>query len=233
MFDITSMLGGTNKGSDNSIGSFDFANYAAIKNGSYGKLVKSYYAGTDKTVQSQKASDARSTNASRKLAEDVDTTGLAQIKSDADKLRTSAQALDKDDLWKKTGGKEDMTKIASAVTDFADNYNKVIEQSSKVSSKEIGQDVGFMKSMTDTFSKVLSRIGISVESDGKLSVDQDKLKNADVATVKSLFDGNGTYGSQIADKAGNIQRDADMNSSIYGSNATAASALSGVYNQFI
>ena len=234
MFDITSMLGSSNKGSDNSFGAFDFANYAAIKNGSYGKLVKSYYAGTDKAVESQKASTAKTSGTSKsKASEDIDTTGLAQLKNDADKLQSSAEALDKDDLWKKINGKEDMTKIAGAVKDFAENYNKVIEQSSKVNSKEVSKDVSYMTSMTDTFSKVLARIGVSVEDNGKLSVDEDKLKKADVATVKSLFDGNGTYGSQIADKAANIRRDADMNSSIYGSNATTASALSGVYNQFI
>ena len=90
-----------------------------------------------------------------------------------------------------------------------------------------------MTGMTDTFSKVLGKIGISVGEDGKLSVDDEKLKKADTATLKTLFDGFGTYGSQIADKAGSIYRDADMSSTIYGSNATTSSALSSVYNQFI
>lgn len=234
MFDITSMLGNSNSGSDNSFGSFDFANYAAIKNGSYGKLVKSYYAGTNKSIDEQKASTAGKTDTAKaKAANDVDTTGLAQLKNDADKLKTSAEALDKDDLWKKTDGKEDMSKIAGAVKDFAAGYNKVIEQASKVSSKEVSQDVKFMTQMTDTFSKVLGKIGITVGTDGKLSVDEEKLKNADTNVVKSLFDGNATYGSQIADKAGSIARDADMNSRTYGSDATTASALSSVYNQFI
>ena len=138
-----------------------------------------------------------------------------------------------DDLWKTTEGKIDSDKVTSAVKDFANKYNKVIDQASKVSSKEVSQDVKFMTGMTDTFSKVLGKIGVTVGDDGKLSVDEEALGKADTATVKSLFGGNGTYGSQIADKAGNIYRDADMSSSIYGSNATTSSALSSVYNQFI
>ena len=238
MFDITSMLGGSNnnQNSGSSIGGFDFANYAAIKNGSYGKLVKSYYAGTNKSVEEEKISSLNArTNASKTqaLKEDADKTEATRIKKDADQLRTSVEALDNDDLWKKTDGKLDMTKVTSAVKSFADNYNKVIDQASKVSSKEVSQDVTFMTQMTINFGKVLGRVGINIGEDGKLSVDEDKLKKADEATLKSLFDGNGTYGSQIADKANNIIRDADLSSAIYSSDATTSSALSSLYNQLV
>ena len=238
MFDITSMLGGSNnnQNSGSSIGGFDFANYAAIKNGSYGKLVKSYYAGTNKSVEEEKISSLNAkTNASKTqaLKEDANKTEATRIKKDADQLKTSVEALDNDDLWKKTDGKLDMTKVTSAVKSFADNYNKVIDQASKVSSKEVSQDVTFMTQMTINFGKVLGRVGINIGEDGKLSVDEDKLKKADEATLKSLFDGNGTYGSQIADKANNIIRDADLGSAIYSSDATTSSALSSLYNQLV
>ena len=121
----------------------------------------------------------------------------------------------------------------TAVKGFADNYNKVIDQASKVSSKEISQDVKFMTGMTDTFNKVLAKAGINVGDDGKLSVDEEAFKKADEATLKSLFSGNGTYGSQIADKANSIVRDADLGTSIYGKDAETSSALSSLYNQLI
>ncbi|MBO4889761.1 MAG: hypothetical protein J5574_02105 [Lachnospiraceae bacterium] len=236
MFDITSMLGstGSNSNSGNSMGSFDFANYAAIKNGSYGKLVKSYYAGTDKAVNDEKAAATKAASSTKtKAKEEVDKTGLTQIKKDADQLKTSVEDLGKEDLWKKTEGKVDTDKLLTAVKGFADNYNKVIDQASKVSSKEISQDVKFMTGMTDTFNKVLAKAGINVGDDGKLSVNEEAFKKADEATLKSLFSGNGTYGSQIADKANSIVRDADLGTSIYGSNAETSSALSSLYNQLI
>ena len=89
-----------------------------------------------------------------------------------------------------------------------------------------------MKGMTDTFSKVLGKIGITVGEDGKMSVDEEALKKADTATIKSLFEGNGTYGSQIADKAANVAKDAEMNASIYGVDGTTTSALSSMFNQY-
>ena len=231
MFDITSMLGTSNQGSSG----FNFADYAAIKNGSYGKLVRSYYQGTAREVESQKAATAYNktgnTNNTAKAssASEIDKTGLGQIRKDADQLKTSTEALGSADLWKT----KDNAAIAGAVKDFAGDYNKVIDQASKVNSKEISQDIKSIKSMTDMFSKVLGKIGVSVGDDGKLSVDEEALKKADTATVRSLFEGNGTYGSQIADKANGISRDADMNSSLYSADATASSVISSVFNQFI
>ncbi len=236
MFDITSMLGGSNnQNSGSSVGGFDFANYAAIKNGSYGKLVKSYYGGTTKSVDEAKIASLNTKNSekSKKLKEEADNTEATRIKKDADQLKASAEALDNDELWKKTDGKLDMTKITSAVKSFADNYNKVIDQAGKVSSKEVSQDATNMVQLSINYGKILGRVGINISEDGKLSVDEDKLKKADEATLKSLFDGFGTYGSQIADKASSINRDADLSSAIYGSDATTSSALSSLYNQLI
>ena len=234
MFDIASMLGTSNSGSAGSTG-FNFADYAAIKNGSYGKLVKSYYQGSAREVESQKVATAYnktgSTNNTAKAssASEIDKTGLGQIRKDADQLKTSTEALGKEDLWKT----KDNAAVANAVKDFVEGYNKVIDQASKVNSKEISRDVKFMKGMTDTFSKVLGKIGVTVGDDGKMSVDEEALKKADTATVRSLFEGNATYGSQIADKANGISRDADMNSSLYSADATASSVISSVFNQFI
>ena len=227
-------LGGSSSGNSGSLGSLDLANYAAIKNGSYGKLVKAYYSDGAKSSESTAKETSKSTSAKKAAAkEEVDKTGLTTLKKEANELKSSAEALSKDDLWKTTDGKTDMTKVATAVKDFANNYNKVIDQASKVNSKEVAQDMKFMTGMTDTFSKVLGKIGITVGDDGKMSVDEEALKKADVATVKSLFNGNATYGSQIADKANSISKDADMSTSLYSNDASVSSALSSVYNQFI
>ncbi len=237
MFDITSMLGNSGSKSNNSglMGTMDLANLAAIKNGSYGKLVKSYYNGTTKSVDEAKVTSLNSKNSekSNKLKEEANNSEVTRIKKEADQLKASAEALDNDELWKKTDGKLDMTKVTSAVKSFADNYNKVIDQAGKVSSKEVSQDATNMVQLSITYGKVLGRVGINIGEDGKLSVDEDKLKKADEASLKSLFDGFGTYGSQIADKANSIIRDADRSSAIYGSDATTSSALSSLYNQLI
>ena len=225
-FNISSLFG--NLGSGNAFSSFNFSDYASIKNGSYRKLVKSYYAEKNRTPEADKATTAK---VNKETA--VDRTGLTQMKKEAEGLKSASEALNKEELWKQTDGAYDMDKIVSAVKSFASEYNDTIAQAAKVSSKEISQDVRSMNSMTNTMSKALSKIGVTVGTDGKLNVNEDELKKASVSNIKSLFTGSVSYGSQIADRASEVSRDADMNSSIYGSNGALSSSLSNMFNKWI
>ena len=155
------------------------------------------------------------------------------MKKEADGLKTAAEALNEDALWKQTDGKYDMDKIVSAVKTFANEYNDTLNQAAKVNSKDIAQDVRYMNSMTNTMSKALSKIGVTVGTDGKLSVNEDELKKANVTSIKSLFAGSVSYGSQISDRASEIARDTVMNSSVYGSNGALSSSLSNMFNKWI
>lgn len=226
-FNISSLF--SNLGSGSAFGSFNLSDYASIKNGSYGKLMKSYYTEQKQTSVTDKTPASKT----EKKDTTVDKTGLTQMKKDADTLKSAAEALDKDDIWKQTNGSYDMDKIADAVKSFANKYNDTVVQASKVNSKDIAQDVRYMSSMTSTMSKSLSKIGVTVGTDGKLSVNEDELKKSNVSSIKTLFSGAVSYGSQIADRAGEISKDAVMNSSIYGSNGTLSSSLSNIYNQWI
>ena len=65
-------------------GSFSLSDYASIKNGSYGKLLKAYYAKQD----------------ADKVASGSDSIQKATLmKSSADVLKKSADALNTDTLW--------------------------------------------------------------------------------------------------------------------------------------
>ena len=90
-----------------------------------------------------------------------------------------------------------------------------------------------MTGLTGTMSKSLGKVGITVGFDGKLSINEDALKQANGSSLKTLFSGAVSYGTQIAGKAGEISRDAVMNSSLYGSNGTLQNMLSGNYNKWI
>lgn len=222
---ISGLLNSLNSG--NSMGSINLSDYASIKNGTYKKLLKSYYAEQKPEVTNTKSASKKKNDVS------VDSTGLSAMKKEAEELKSSAEALNKDDLWKANDGKYDTDKIYSAVKAFTDNYNDVLTQSGKVNSKDISQDMKYMKSLTDTMSKALSKIGITVESDGKMNVNEDTVKKANVTSIKNMFGGAVSYGSQIADKASSIAKDTVMNSGIYGSNAGVSSSLSGMFNQWM
>ena len=222
---ISSLFNSLN--SNNSMGSINLGDYASIKSGSYKKLLKAYYgeqkpSATDKTKETAK--NKKKNDAS------IDSTGLSELKKDAENLKSATETLGKDELWKQNEGKYDMDKIANAVKSFASSYNDVIDQSSKVNSKDVSQDTKYMSSLTSTMSKSLSKIGVTVGADGKLSVNEDTLKKANASSIKTLFTGTVSYGSQIEDKASSIAKDTIMNSSIYGSNGATSSTLSSIFN---
>jgi len=210
-------------------GSSSFINlndYASIKNGSYGKLMKAYYKSTEDDTKTGSTS-------SKKKTESVDTTGLAQMKKDAEGLKSATEALAKDDLWTKTSGTYDTDKITSAVSEFVKEYNAVVKQSDNVSSSDIATNVRYMTSLTNTMSKALEKVGITVGDDAKLTLNEDTLKSADMKTVKALFYGSTSFASQTADKASEIAKAAVNSSSIYSKDGSISSTLSGLFDGWV
>ncbi len=227
-FDVTSLFGGLNANNNNNLfGGINLSDYSLIKRGGYKKLMKSYY-----DEQSGKTTHKNNVTTNKK-EQAVDKTGLTQMKKESDGLKSAVEAFNKDDLWKQTNGEYDMEKITGAVKSFVNEYNDVINQSSKVNSKEISQTMRYMSSMTNTMSKALSKIGVEVGVDGKLSINEDTLKKANVTSIKSMFAGAGSYGAQIEAKASEVSRATIMNSSMYSSNTTLSSGLNGMYDKWI
>ncbi|MCQ2524998.1 MAG: hypothetical protein MJ123_11730 [Lachnospiraceae bacterium] len=227
-FDVTSLFGGLNSNNSNNLfGGINLSDYSLIKRGGYKKLMKSYY-----DEQSGKTTHKNNVTTNKK-EQAIDKTGLTQMKKESDGLKSAVEAFNKDDLWKQTNGEYDMEKITGAVKSFVNEYNDVINQSSKVNSKEISQTMRYMSSMTNTMSKALSKIGVAVGVDGKLSINEDTLKKANVTSIKSMFAGAGSYGAQIEAKASEVSRATIMNSSMYSSNATLSSTLNGMYDKWI
>lgn len=227
-FDVTSLFGGTNSNNSSLFGGINFNDYSLIKKGGYKKLMKSYY-----DDQSGKTTHKNNSVIANKKEQAVDKTGLTQMKKESDGLKSAVEALNKDELWKQANGEYDMEKITGAVKSFVNEYNDVIRQSSKVNSKEISQTMRYMSSMTNTMSKALSKIGVELGVDGKLSINEDTLKKASATSIKSMFAGAGSYGGQIEAKAGEVSRATIMNSSIYSPNATQSSSLNGMFNEWI
>lgn len=214
---------------NNVASSFDFSQYASIKNGTYGKLLKSYYG-------QQKADSAQtkpSTDKKTDKKKDVDTSGMSEMKKNADELKKATESLASDSLWTKTGGKYDMDKVSDAVKSFVKEYNDVVSQATKVNSKDIAKSLDYMDSMTVTMTKSLAKIGITVGADKKLTLDENKLKATDGLSVKSLFAGSVSYGSQTADRAAEIAKQAVMSGSTYSNTGAISNNLSGMFNQWI
>ena len=211
--------------------SFNFSDYNSIKSGSYKKLVQSYY-GKDKTEAKNNKADKTTDKKTSKI-DYKDTTGLSKMKKESDALASSVEALDKADLWTLKDGKYDMDKIADAVKTFVNEYNDTVSQSSKVTNSDVSKQISNMESMTSIMSKNLSKIGITAGTDGKLTLNEETLKGANVKDIKSLFDGANTYASQIQKYANDASRAAVNGSSIYSANGTLSSSIQGLFNNWV
>lgn len=117
-------------------------------------------------------------------------------------LRTSALELAGGKvLSPDENGEYDRKAVTESIKQFADNYNKTISAVKRSDSEEAIRKNSSMLGSTAAFRNSLSNIGVNVNDDDSISVDEEKLGSADIRNVKTLFAGNYSYASRIADKA--------------------------------
>ncbi len=193
--DYSYLFSGLNTSKTGSAGNLNFlSDYAAIKNGSYGKLMKAYYAESGASDSVKKL--AKSSNSVSK----DDTETLTKVKSATDELKESADKLltkGSKSVW----AQEDMEKVYSAVDDFVKDYNSVLDTMDKTNSTSILSRAKNMVNNTAVNKKLLSSVGISINEDNSLSVDKKAFLEADKATVKDLFNGNGSFAYRVSASA--------------------------------
>lgn len=199
-YDFSALMGGTTNSSGNLL-----SDYASIKNGSYRKLLKAYYAKQD-------AESASASGDSRQK--------LTLLRSSADSLKKSADALNNSSLWEKkkikkkdekTGEESevedcDWDSITKAVKSFIEDYNSVVGQAGDSDTKSVLRNAAWMTGITDKTEKLLSKAGITIGKGNKLELDEDALKKANITTLKSLFTGTGSFADRISQKADSISR---------------------------
>ncbi len=200
---------GSSKSTGSGLFGINLSEYASIRSGSYGKLMRSYFS-MDSTKGTSKSDDS-----TKNTIEDLATTTstskdstktLAAIESDAKELTDSAKALytrsNNKAFTKDSGGSYDTDKIYKAVKRFADDYNSMLDTAGKSSTNRISRSVSSMKNETSYNEKPLKEIGITVdEKTGRLSVDETTFKSADTEKIKNLFNGTGSYAYSVATKA--------------------------------
>ncbi len=184
-------------------------NYASIKNGSYNKLLKAYYNEAKKTdVKStgEKTTEDKtkvSNNATESILADAEASELSAVKSSSDDLKAAADSIDK----LLTSG-ADTDALASAIKDFADKYNEVVKNTSKVDHPAVAKQAASLKDATKINSNLLSSIGVDINKDNTLSVDTDKVKKASDSTLKTLFSNKGSYADNVSAKASMLSNSA-------------------------
>ena len=184
------------------------SDYNSIKSGSYGKLVKAYYAKQtedETSTSSKKKTDKNTTSTS--TAEDSTKT-LSSIQTATDALYETTESLRKE--AKSAGSMDDLYKT---VSQFVTDYNKTIDAAGKSETKNIKSNLKDMTNATAINKKLLENIGITVGEDNKLTVSEEKFKAGSLSTAKTLFTGAGSYGYNVSLEASMINSNADYEAS--------------------
>lgn len=229
---LFSSLGSTssNSGSSDMLG-ISYSDYASIKNGSYRKLVSAYYSKVENENQTASSSDIKDNKEK-----------LNMIKDSADKLKDSAGKLldkGKNSLFQTKVDEAghsyidyDEDKVYAAVKDFVRDYNDFLDSVSEADTVTLLRTAKSMVSYAKASDDVLASIGITVGSDNKLSVDEDKFKAASKASVQSVLQSTGGFAYQVKAKAATVSNYAsDMakrvsESSTQKNSSTASSSTS-------
>lgn len=240
--DVSFLFPSLGSGAASVAGSNWLSDYAALKNGSYGKLMKAYYA-DDKDLGTSAGSSGSSTkNILKKLEEekrnpkvskDVQTansnltSGLSSLKSSISTLQNNATYTDTEN------GKSAADKVTNAVKTFVSDYNNVVTASKGSTLTGKTAYVANMMSSTAANADKLSEIGVRLNTDGTLAVDETKLKTADVTKVQELFSSQNimSYGSRLASRVQYAGTTTGTNTSAKtdktGSTETAKPAVTG------
>ncbi|MCM1257113.1 MAG: hypothetical protein NC307_04595 [Roseburia sp.] len=192
--------GSNSSSSSNGLFGVNLVDYASIRNGSYRKLVAAHYA-------NEKAEEEGSTSSSNGVKDSKQT--LTSIGDAASELKDAASKVRS--LFKTTNtGKGysqvdyDTDEMYSAVKDFIKSYNSLIDSAEKSETSSISKTAKNMTTYTAANKKALEAVGITVGSDSKLSIDEDKFKEASKSRVQSLFQSTGGFAYQISSKASRI-----------------------------
>ncbi len=235
---LFSSLGGSSSGGTNLNWLSD---YASIKNGSYGKLMKAYYSQNSDDSVKKLAQNTVNKNKNASALTSEETKAYTKVQSTTDDLKESADALlvngskslfaKKDITTKDENGLEttqkgyDVDKIYSAVSSFVNNYNSVIKAAGDVDNNSINNRVDSMMNASASNKNMLAKIGITINKDNSLSIDKDTFMKADMNKVKTLFNDTGSYGYSVSASASMINYNAD-----YAMSKANTYTMNGSYN---
>ena len=202
VYNYFSGLFSTSTSTQNSLTSLynNLGDYSTIQSGSYKKLLSSYY----------KTTDDSSSDTSNKVSSLLQTTNkstnnkdLTNLKSASDDLSKAGQKL----LQKGSNtvfSEDNVDDMVSAVKTFATAYNKTITRAEDIADVNVTEKVDAMTSNTNAYAADLESIGITIGEDQKITVNEEKLKSADIASVKKILNSNNSFVGQTIQKATQI-----------------------------
>ena len=153
-------------------------------------------------------------------------TKYEKIEKSADKLNQQAELFadsEKNGIFDKARENNDTSDICKNVEDLVENYNNLLDDMKKDSGALNLFYCQGLKDIIEENKEDLKEIGISVKSDGYMSVDKDKLKAASCDSLEKVLGGKDSFTKKLAFVSSRISDNAYANvqnvSNNYTSNA--------------
>ncbi len=178
-------------------------------------------------VKNSNKGSLKETDESQRQAYTVVKKTAENIKKHAEKLLSwpekSVEELTDEE---KAAYKRDVTdELSALIANYNDMITGMKEAGGNVNTVYLNQMRGYFKNAQ----KQLEELGITEDSNGKLSLNKEKFANADAAKIKEVLGSKGTFIDDIGKRADNVLSNAEtnlavLNKSLYAGNYT--------YNQY-
>ena len=214
--DYSHLFSSVGSAAGNAASSNWLGDYAAIKNGSYGKLMKAYYAdskgesawqstGTTATSKSSKSNvldrileEKRHPKVSKEAQK-----ANAELTSGLSSLKTSVSVLQNDKTYTDTAnGQSAADKVVSAIKSYVSEYNNVVTAAKRSTLASKTAYIANIMQSTSANADKLAEMGVTINANGTLQLNEGKLKTADLSQVQDLFSNNDimSYGSKVTSR---------------------------------
>ncbi len=161
------------------------------------------------------------------------TSTYKKLEKSAEALKDAASKLSSDgtdNVYTKATADQDTSGITDTVKTLVDNYNSVLKTlKSSPSTLNNFYRTELKSAASDNISK-LKNAGLTIAKDGSISIDEDKLKSADVETLQNAFGSSSDFTEKVTYIAEHVSENAAAGVKSSSTTYSADGLLSSVYN---
>ena len=138
---------------------------------------------------------------------------------------SSLLSTDENSIFAQAEASGNNVEILSGLSSFVDDYNKMVKELTGTKDESNDTYLAELKEYFNSSKSALEEIGLSMNDDGTISIDSDKLEAASTSTLKTAIQGS-SFLTQVSEKCDYIGANAAVD--VYLANASNYTA-SGSY----
>ena len=172
-------------------------------------------AGEGESVTSSKAKYAGSmgsVSSTDKTDSDKETSKTAKDAASATAASTLYRSIEK--LGAASVSNSDKDSAYDLFSALVKDYNDLIKKTKDSENSNVIKQADYLKSLVSSNKSAFSRMGVTVNSDKTLAIDEDKFKESDMGNVKNLFTGAYSFAEKMTDRVNQIYRYATQGKSL-------------------